>query len=421
MNMPLVSVCILTYQHRDYIKQCLDSVLMQETAFTYEVCIGEDESSDGTREICVDYAKKYPDKIKLFLRNRADVICFAGHPTGRYNLLETLKQCRGKYIALCEGDDYWIDPLKLAKQVDFMESSVGYSGCQHRTMITVDDGNGGADHVQFCQQEELSLHDVLARNFFASDGYNVSRTHTSSLLFQREIISSGFPEEFYECSQGDHFLYVLVTIHGKIRILPDVMSVYRVHGQGLSAKIGLGNYHDKEMRRTQFLRMYDLFQKIVPQGYFYEIEYIKKGLRLFFENEDAKRTFAEHSKELTFRHALWVWENYVQRQYAEIALWGAGSHTKDLLRRLGEKRLRLPRVIFDHAAQNTTMDGVPVKKPQVSDHSLFDGIVFSSMIYQKLMLESIRNIFGDGMPCIDLYEGLFEEELVLRDNQIATI
>src|SRR5690606_37807476 len=123
---PLVSVCVQTYNQEHYIKQCLEGILMQQTTFPFEIILGEDESNDGTREICKQYAAQYPDKIKLFLRSRKDVIYINGNPTGRFNFIENLKACSGKYIALCEGDDYWTDPLKLQKQVDFLESNKEY-------------------------------------------------------------------------------------------------------------------------------------------------------------------------------------------------------------------------------------------------------------------------------------------------------
>ena len=116
---PVVSVCVVTYQHKDFIRSCLDGILMQKTNFPFEIILGEDESTDGTREICKAYAEKYPDKIKLFLRSRKDVIYINQHATGRFNFMENLKAARGKYIAFCEGDDYWIDEYKLQKQVDF--------------------------------------------------------------------------------------------------------------------------------------------------------------------------------------------------------------------------------------------------------------------------------------------------------------
>lgn len=126
---PLVSILVTTYNHEKYIEQCLDSLLNQECDFSYEICIGEDESQDSTREICQAYARKYPHKIRLFLRSRDDVIFVNDSPTGRYNFLETIKQCQGDYIAFCEGDDYWTDVLKLQKQIHALKNNPNCTLC----------------------------------------------------------------------------------------------------------------------------------------------------------------------------------------------------------------------------------------------------------------------------------------------------
>lgn len=117
----IVSVCIQTYNHERFIGKCIDSVLMQKTTFPFEILLGEDESIDDTRKICTEYAIKYPNKIRLFLHSRKNTIFINGVATGRFNINYNLKNSNGKYIALCEGDDYWTDPLKLQKQVDFLD------------------------------------------------------------------------------------------------------------------------------------------------------------------------------------------------------------------------------------------------------------------------------------------------------------
>jgi len=120
---PLVSICCVTYNHCEYISQTLEGFLMQKTNFSYEICLGEDGSMDGTKEICQKYAEKNLDRIRLFQRSREDVIFIDNKPTGKFNFNETLKECKGKYIAICEGDDYWTDPYKLQKQIDFLEDN----------------------------------------------------------------------------------------------------------------------------------------------------------------------------------------------------------------------------------------------------------------------------------------------------------
>ncbi len=115
---PLVSAKMITYNHAPYIAQAIEGVLQQEVDFPYELVIGEDCSTDGTREIVFDYQKKYPDIIRVITSDK--------NVGARKNGLRTGKPCRGKYIAYCEGDDYWHHPLKLQKQVDFLECNTDY-------------------------------------------------------------------------------------------------------------------------------------------------------------------------------------------------------------------------------------------------------------------------------------------------------
>ncbi len=128
---PLVSVRLVTYNHEKWIAQCLESILMQRTDFPFEVIVGEDCSTDGTLEIVLAYAERHPDKIRV-LPAEANL----GAMTNSYRVQQA---CRGKYHAMIEGDDYWIDPLKLQKQVDFMEANPDMTLCFHNVFV-VNDG-----------------------------------------------------------------------------------------------------------------------------------------------------------------------------------------------------------------------------------------------------------------------------------------
>lgn len=131
MTNPLVSICCITYNHAQFIRKCLDGFLMQKTDFPIEILIHDDCSTDGTTEIIREYEAKYPDLIfplyeeeNQYQQGKAAEIDF-------YNY----RRARGKYIAYCEGDDYWTDPLKLQKQVDFLEANPEYSVCFHNYKI----------------------------------------------------------------------------------------------------------------------------------------------------------------------------------------------------------------------------------------------------------------------------------------------
>ena len=131
-----------TYNHEKFISQAIDSVLMQKADFDYELLIGEDDSEDQTRDIVKNFAGKYPDKIRLFLNDRKNVIYINGRPTGRWNFINLLKHARGEYVALLDGDDYWTDPLKLQKQIAFLENHLDYFLCIHPCEFLIHNTDG---------------------------------------------------------------------------------------------------------------------------------------------------------------------------------------------------------------------------------------------------------------------------------------
>ena len=250
-DIPVVSVCITAYNHADYIKKCLDGVLMQETSFRYELLIGEDESNDGTREICQAYAAKHPDKIRLFLRHRKDVIFIDGKPTGRYNFIETLKAAHGKYIALCDGDDYWTDRLKLQKQVDFMEQHTAYAICHH----------GGQMHFEQDRQfvplpskpRQAGIERLIQDNFIT----------TCSCLFRNRLFDT-FPDWMYQAPIADYCLHILNAQHGLIGYLPDDMCVYRIHQGGIWSRHNTGKQAERMLQFATFLRREVLPPSLYP-------------------------------------------------------------------------------------------------------------------------------------------------------------
>ena len=221
-----VSVCMITYNHERYIREALDSVLAQQTNFSFEICLGEDESKDETREICLEYAKKYPTKIRLFLREEKDKILMCGVKTGKYNGMQTRRAARGKYIALCEGDDYWTDPLKLQKQVDLLEAEPSLSACVHRARV-ISESSDWREEVfpQMPSDGKLRVLDALNHSkMFAA---------TASLVFRQFKEPSS--EWTTRCFMGDRIIFAALTAINPIAVLPDVMSVYRRHGGGTCA------------------------------------------------------------------------------------------------------------------------------------------------------------------------------------------
>ncbi len=225
---PLVSVSVSTYQHIGFIEKCLEGIISQKTNFIYEVLVGDDESNDGTREICIKYAEKYPKKIRLFLRDRnvSHLKDENGRLIRRLNgvLGFNLMVAKGKYIALCEGDDYWTDPYKLQKQVDFLEKNEDYVICFHNVKVQ-DETKGGVlrkDNITRRVKATTSWKNLLYGNFM----------HTPTVVFRREYLNKFFPPP-KGIFLGDYYLWLHLAQYGKIKKLDDCMAVYRVHQGGI--------------------------------------------------------------------------------------------------------------------------------------------------------------------------------------------
>jgi glycosyltransferase involved in cell wall biosynthesis len=212
-NKPLVSVCMISYNHQAFISRAIEGVLMQETNFPIELVIGEDCSTDGTREICLEYQHKHPNIIRVLPRNKN----LGMMP----NFIDTLENSKEKYIALCEGDDYWTDPLKLQKQVSFLEENPDFAICFHRVKMVFEEESD--EILSNENQKEISeFEDLALENYI----------HTPSCVFRNGLFEK-FPDWFYQSPVGDWVLHLLNAQHGKIKFLEDVMAVYRIHNNGV--------------------------------------------------------------------------------------------------------------------------------------------------------------------------------------------
>lgn len=216
------SVSIITYNHAPFIAQAIESVLAQRTDFEFEVLIGEDDSSDDTREIVRGYQAKYPDRIRLFLNDRKNVVYVNGKPTGLWNFANNLRHTRGEYVALLDGDDYWTSPLKLQKQVDFLEQNRDCALCFHNVRL-LDESEPTRLELHHAEpmRDRYELADLLKGNFM----------HTCSVVFRSGLFGD-LPPWFFKCPLGDWPLHVLNAQHGRIGYLDQVMGVYRRHAQG---------------------------------------------------------------------------------------------------------------------------------------------------------------------------------------------
>jgi glycosyltransferase involved in cell wall biosynthesis len=217
--MPKVSVVIVTYNQKKFIRQAIDSALAQKTTFPIEILVGDDFSNDGTREIIQEYERQHPGLVRGIL-----------HPhnmgkNGGINFLETLKQAKGEYYAQMDGDDYYTNPLKLQKQADLLDAHPDYSMVFHNALITYEDGSpshvlNGPDMKPFYTLDDLIGEEEI---WFMA---------TSSTMYRNSI--SEYPDWFRESVSGDIPRLILKAKIGKIGYIPDVMSVYRKNRNGTS-------------------------------------------------------------------------------------------------------------------------------------------------------------------------------------------
>lgn len=214
----MVSIKMITYNHEPYIAQAIEGVLMQKTTFKFELVIGEDCSTDLTRKICEDYAKKYPEIIKLLPSEQNLGMIKNG--------LRTLQACEGKYIAFCEGDDYWTDPLKLQKQVDFLEANDDYGLVHTDYLRYINDLNYFEDNLVKNINRGNIFIELLKENQIA----------TLTVMMRKDLaieaIKTGILEKGFLI--GDYPLWLEISTKSKIGFLKDITAVYRVLSESAS-------------------------------------------------------------------------------------------------------------------------------------------------------------------------------------------
>lgn len=227
---PVVSISVITYNHGPYIRECLDGLLKQETTFPFEICIGEDESTDDTRSICQEYAEKHPEKILLVLRSQSDPGRELYEAQGNYNYVETTKMCRGKYLAVCEGDDVWLDPLKLQKQFNIMEADPGIS-LVHSEYDKLDLVSGRITH----NVHKNSGHRHEVKDDTIEFMFDVMQSHypiaTCTAFMRMEHVLEIFKNSldmFTDLPMGDIPMWCELIEYGSFVYLDESLAMYRV-------------------------------------------------------------------------------------------------------------------------------------------------------------------------------------------------
>lgn len=259
----LVSVVLITYNHEKYIREAIEGILMQKTNFAFELIIGEDASIDSTREIVEEYAKKNPEIIKL-LKSEKNIGMTK-------NYIRTLRAVTGVYIALCEGDDYWTDELKLQKQVDFMELYPQCTLCYHayQTIYIKPDNSCSVGKII---GSKVTTNKIISSNIAIERVY----ARTVTILFRSSILHP-IPEWVYKAPYGDYPLILTCASKGDIGYLAGPsMAVYHRGSVGSYNEKAFGSKQDvldlNLKRLKDHFKCFDLFNEHTSYKYSENIE-----------------------------------------------------------------------------------------------------------------------------------------------------
>lgn len=222
---PLVSVLVQTYNQEDTIAHCLESIVAQKTDFDYEILVGEDNSQDRTRAICQSFAEKYPTKIRLFTHTGDDKIYIDDRPTGRFNSYTNLINARGKYLALCEGDDHWNGTEKLQKQVEAFEADPTIGVCFHSVYIN-HLGKVFEDTDDFTTKIYNALPDksnITYKTFLEFGNF----IHTPSAMLRKEGLIEALSQLKTDPRALDVLLHIIASSRKRVHKLEGRYATYR--------------------------------------------------------------------------------------------------------------------------------------------------------------------------------------------------
>jgi len=237
MNEVLVSISCLTYNHAPYIRQSFEGMLMQKTDFAFEILVHDDASTDGTTDIIREYEQKYPDIIKPIyeIENQWSK---GRKGSGFFNF----PRAKGKYIAMCEGDDYWTDVNKLQRQVDFLETHDEYVAVGENGLI-----------FNVLENKNYPFSKSKERDLTASDFIKRRRIPTASVVFCTSAIT--------KFDYGiDTYIFCYLSTQGKFRYLTNMSSVYRAGQQGITRNSAIFN-------EKQLLENNDRLRKLCVPDY----------------------------------------------------------------------------------------------------------------------------------------------------------
>ena len=258
-NEIMVSIRCPAYNQEKYIGACLDGFVMQKTTFKYEIIVHDDASTDNTPSIIADYAQKYPDLVKPIFETENQRSKKDGSLRRIIN-----NACVGKYIAMCDGDDYWTDPYKLQKQVDFLESHPDFTLCFHSAAVLIENNS----------KKYIDCEHIVEREYFTNDIFPHWIIPTASVVCRREVFSAPIVHREL-LLYGDIATFLQAAKLGRLWGMSEQMSVYRINSGGVTQKKKNPDYK-RWISHERCLRMNfpDIDKRVINNniaGYFYSL------------------------------------------------------------------------------------------------------------------------------------------------------
>lgn len=239
-NIPILTIICTSFNHEKYIKECLDGFVMQQTKFLFEIIVHDDASTDNTAEIVKEYETKYPN---LFFNIYQSENQFTKEGVNIwYDIM--LPKARGKYIAICEGDDYWTDPLKLQRQVDFLESNRGFVFCTHRYKIFYENDNSFDENIYPLNKNSEDNVEINEDVFFK----DWLSQPLSAVILKEDLMNSLSKYVYFKYYRDYHLFYFLLK-RGKGICLSACSGVYRINDGGIFS----GNTRKDRMKVAFFI------------------------------------------------------------------------------------------------------------------------------------------------------------------------
>lgn len=262
----MVSVFCIVYNHKPFIRKCLESLINQNVNFKYEILVNDDASTDGTTKIIEEYQNEYPELVRAVLHEEN---LYSKGVSAMNDIL--MPMAKGEYIAICEGDDFWISSEKLQIQTDFLENNPEFTICGHNAYYADERGNKKGLFSNITADREISTEEVIEKWIFP----------TASIMFRREAaINSDFPD-VKDKPCADYPLAVNMALNGKAYFFAEPMSVYRVNAKSVTGKNN-ENPEKKIKANQRFINMLNIYDEYTNKQFSFSFDVMRDSLN--FEN-----------------------------------------------------------------------------------------------------------------------------------------